>query len=64
MREIENDVLHIDYEPKCIYEALICITRIKDGDTTILKMELGEQAKLIHKLLTDQSVKIKELEVR
>lgn len=64
MRESENDVLHIAYEPKCIDEAGICITRIKDGDITILKMELGEQAELIHKLLTDQSVKIKELEVR
>jgi hypothetical protein len=43
----------------------ICVGRPNaDGSHSILKMELGEQAELLYKLLTEQNVKIKELEVR
>lgn len=39
-------------------EAGLCVARKHpSGDTTVLKMALDEQARILHKLLTDQSAK-------
>lgn len=39
-------------------EAGLCVVRKHpNGDATILKMELDEQARILYKLLTDQSAK-------
>jgi hypothetical protein len=59
-----NDLLYISYDDSEKDMIGVCIGRPnKDGSHSILKMELGEQAELIYKLLTEQSVKIKELGV-
>ena len=39
-------------------EAGLCVARKKpNGDTTVLKMVLDEQARILYRLLTDQSSK-------
>lgn len=39
-------------------EAGLCVARKHpNGDTTVLKMALDEQARILHRLLTDQSAK-------
>lgn len=38
----------------------ICVARQTKAKTSVLKMELDEQAELLYKALTDQSFKIKE----
>lgn len=39
-------------------EAGLCVAREHpSGDTTVLKMELDEQARILYRLLTDQSAK-------
>ncbi len=39
-------------------EAALCVTRkYPNGDIKILKMALDEQAKILYRLLTDQSAK-------
>ena len=39
-------------------EAGLCVTRKHpNGDITVLKIVLDEQARILHKLLTDQSAK-------
>lgn len=59
-----QDLLYISYDDSEKDMTGVCIgRRNKDGSHSILKMELGEQAELIYKLLTEQSVKIKELGV-
>lgn len=40
-------------------EAGLCVARKHpNGDITVLKMELDEQARILYRLLTDQSVKV------
>lgn len=54
-----NDLLYVSYDSDVIDETGICIGRQnKDGHTRILKMELGEQAEILYKALTDQMTKV------
>ena len=57
-----QDLLYVSFEKnEKNGETGICIVRnLKDGDCECLKMELDKQAELLYKVLTDQSVKIKE----
>ena len=60
-----QDLLYISFDRDEKDEDMtgICIGRPNpDGTHTILKMTLGTQAELIYKLLTTQSMKIKEVE--
>jgi hypothetical protein len=58
-----TDFLYVSYDKdEKRNEIGICIGRInKKGEHEILKMELDEQAKILYKVLTDQSIKIDKL---
>lgn len=58
-----TDFLYVSYDKdEKKNETGICIGRInKKGEHEILKMELDEQAKILYKVLTDQSIKIDKL---
>lgn len=58
-----QDLLYVSFDKKEKNgEVGICVGRhLKDGDHEILKMELDEQAELLYKVLTNQSVKIREV---
>lgn len=38
-------------------EVGICVSRTINGKTVVLKMEFGEQAKILYRLLTEQTTK-------
>lgn len=53
-----NDLLFVSFEEGGIDQSGICVSRRNsNGDIIVLKMELGEQADILHTLLTDQSAK-------
>jgi len=52
-----SDTLTVTFDSSLDDEAGICISRIVDGKVVVLKMELGEQADIIYRLLTDQMTK-------
>ncbi len=58
-----QDLLYVSFDKKEKNgEVGICVARhLKDGVHEILKMELDEQAELLYKVLTNQSVKIREV---
>ena len=58
-----QDLLYVSFEKnEKNGETGICIVRnLKDGDCECVKMELDEQAELLYKVLTNQSVKIREV---
>ena len=52
-----SDILTVSFESSLEDESALCVTR-KYGDKTImLKMELGEQAYILYRLLTEQMTK-------
>lgn len=54
-----NDLLIVSFDKNDRNNnAGLCVTRKHpDGGVTVLKMALDEQARILYKLLTDQSVK-------
>ena len=58
-----QDLLHVSFEKnEKNGETGICIIRhSKSKNVNVLKMELDEQAELLYKVLTNQSVKIREV---
>ena len=54
-----NDLLFVSFEEgNSRDQSGICVSRRNSkGDIFVLKMELGEQADILHTLLTDQSAK-------
>jgi len=58
-----TDLLYVSYDnDEKRNEIGICIGRINEtGKHEILKMELDEQAEVLYKVLTDQSIKIDKL---
>jgi len=56
-----TDLLYVSFDKnEKNGEVGLCVGRANDdGSHTILKMELDEQAEILYKILTDQSVKIK-----
>jgi len=61
-----TDFLYISYDKDEKTNASgICIGRMsKKGITTILKMCLDEEADILYKLLTDQTLKVNKLNVK
>ena len=58
--KIISDTLIVVFNSR-LDEAGICVSRvIDDGKITLLKAELGEQAELLYRALTDKNFKIKE----
>lgn len=51
------DVLTVAFESGLKEESAICIARKHGEETTILKVELGEQADILYHLLTEQIAK-------
>ena len=58
MRDI-SDVLTVSFESGLKDESALCVTRKHNGETIMLKMELGEQADILYHLLTEQMTKAK-----
>lgn len=56
MRDI-SDILTVSFDSGLKDEAALCVTRKRDGDYSIIKMELGEQADILYYLLTNQIAK-------
>lgn len=54
-----EDYLQVVFDKNGIDEPGICITRKDErGEIRIVKMELGEQAEMLYRLLTNQDVKL------
>jgi len=56
MRDI-SDVLTVSFDNGLKDESALCVTRKYMGKTIMLKMELGEQADILYRLLTEQMTK-------
>ena len=54
-----SDTLTVTFESGLDEEAGICVSRVVNGKTVVLKMELGEQANILYYLLTNQTAKAK-----
>lgn len=52
-----SDVLTVSFDKGLKDESAFCVARICDGKAAVLKMEIGEQADILYKLLTEQMVK-------
>lgn len=55
--QIVSDTLTVTFDSSVDDEAGICIARVVNGKTVVLKMELGEQADILYRLLTEQTAK-------
>ncbi len=51
------DMLTITFDRSLGDAAGICIGRVVNGKITVLKMESGEQADILYRLLTEQTTK-------
>ena len=56
MRDI-SDVLTVSFDSELQGESALCVARKCGGKTIVLKMELGEQAYILYRLLTEQMTK-------
>lgn len=52
-----SDVLTVSFCNGLKDESALCVTRKYGGKTIMLKMELGEQADILYRLLTEQMTK-------
>lgn len=52
-----NDVLTVSFDDGLKDESTLCVARIFEDRTTVLKMEFGEQAVTLYHLLTNQMAK-------
>ena len=52
-----SDILTVSFDSGLKDEAALCVARKRGEETTVLKMELGEQANILYHLLTDQMTK-------
>lgn len=59
-----SDVLTVSFCSGLKDESALCITRKSKGKTIMLKMELGEQADILYRLLTEQMTKAEIKEER
>lgn len=55
--KVTSDTLTVTFDSSLDDEAGICISRVVNGKIVVLKMELGEQADILYRLLTEQSTK-------
>ena len=56
MRDI-FDVLTVSFDSSSEDISGLCVARICGEKTTVLKMEIGKQADILYRLLTEQSAK-------
>ena len=54
-----SDTLTVTFDGSLDDEAGICVSRVTNGKVVVLKVELGEQADILYRLLTDQTAKAK-----
>lgn len=56
-----TDLLYVSFDKnEKNGEVGLCVGRVNDdGSHKILKMELDEQAEILYKILTDQSIKVR-----
>ena len=52
-----SDILTVTFDSSLDDESGICVSRVVHGETIVLKMELGEQADILYRLLTEQTTK-------
>lgn len=52
-----SDILTVSFDSSLKDESAICVTRKCGGKIVVLKMELGEQADILYRLLTEQMTK-------
>lgn len=52
-----SDVLTVTFDSSVDGEAGICVSRVVNRKFAVLKMELGEQADILYRLLTEQMTK-------
>ena len=52
-----SDTLTVTYDSSLDDEAGICVARVVNGKIDVLKMELGGQADILYRLLTEQMTK-------
>ena len=52
-----SDTLTVTFDNSLDDEVGICVSRVVNGKIVILKMELGEQADILYRLLTEQMTK-------
>ena len=52
-----SDILTVCFDSELKDESAVCVFRKYKGKTNMLKMELGEQADILHRLLTEQMTK-------
>lgn len=55
--KITSDVLMVTFDSSVNDESGICISKAVNGKVVVLKMELGEQADILYRLLTEQTTK-------
>ncbi len=54
-----SDKLTVTFDSSLDDESGICVSRVVNGKTVVLKMELGEQADILYRLLTEQMTRAK-----
>ena len=52
-----SDFLTVTFDTSLKDEPALCVARKCDGKIYMLKMELGKQADILYRLLTDQTAK-------
>jgi len=55
--KVTSDTLTVTFDGSLDDAAGICVSRVVNGNVVILKMELGEQADILYRLLTEQMTK-------
>ena len=55
--KVTSDKLTVTFDSRLDGEAGICVGRVVNGEVTVLKIELGEQADILYRLLTEQTTK-------
>lgn len=55
--KVISDTLTVAFDSSLDDEVGMCVSRVVNGKIAILKMELGEQADILYRLLTEQMTK-------
>ena len=55
--DVTSDILTVTFDNSLDDKVGICVSRVVHGETIVLKMELGEQANILYRLLTEQTTK-------
>ena len=55
--KVISDTLTVTFDNSLDDEAGICVSRVVNGKVVVLKIELGDQADILYRLLTEQTTK-------